>query len=233
MKRAHRDLVLVLSLFCLFSTACFNPYYPYSRRELFEKFIQPKFPTEYYIYPGHFTQEEAQSIHQGYQNWEPIIQRLTGTSFRFRFMGYVAYPFNPDDTIHVVLKKSLEGKIVALTYLLGSPGYTVLPGGDIAIDQDRRFHTADQYHVWGLRIIVSNCLESVVTHEVGHLMGLNHSTNSDDIMYPNETMANCSTRKPSANDERALESLYIRYLENFDFTQNFDSSDSQNLIYSN
>ena len=220
---------IIFSFLLTTLSACINPY---SRGEWFEKFIQPTFPTEYYIYPGQFTAEEVQTIHQGYENWEPIIQRLTGTDFHFRFMSYAAYPFNSDDTIHVVLKKSLGGNTVGRAHLLGGPGYKTVPGGDIEIDQDKWFHTADQYHIWGLRVIASNCLEAVVTHEVGHLMGLDHSSNSGDIMYPNETLAGCSTRKPSANDERALETLYMLYLENFDFTKNFDSSDSQNLLYS-
>ena len=225
-------VLIVLSCILLTLSACINPYSTHSRSDFFERFIKPKFPTEYYIYPGQFTQEEIQTIHLGYQNWEPIIQRLTGTAFRFRFMGYAAYPFNSEDAVHVVLRSSLEGQIVGRAHLLGSPGYTPTSGGDIVISNDKSFHTADQVHAWGLRLIFSNCLEAVVTHEVGHLMGLNHSNSSDDIMYPNETFTNCSTRKPSANDERALGLLYIRYLSNFDFTKNFDSSDFENLIYS-
>ncbi len=210
-------------------SACVNPY---SRRELFERFIQPKFPTEYIIYPEQFTEEEVQTIHQGYQNWEPVIQRLTGTIFRFRFMGYEAHPFDPNDTVHVVLKKTLKDEILGRAHLLGKPGSSATPGGDIVINEDKEFHMADQYHIWGLRLMVSNCLEALVTHEVGHLMGLDHSQNSEDIMYPTETLTNCETRKPSANDERALEALYIRYLKNFDFTKNFDSSESESLVYS-
>lgn len=202
---------------------------PYSRREWFERFIQPKFPTEYYIYPGQFTQEEVQTIHQGYQNWEPVLQRLTETAFKFRFMGYGTYTFNRYDAIHIVLKSPLESGTMGMAHLLGG---RTSKGGDIAISQDSWFHTTDQSHLYGFRLFFSHCLEFVVAHEVGHLIGLNHSKNPEDIMYYSETMTNCSVRKPSANDERALEALYIRYLENFDFTKNFDSFDSESLVYS-
>lgn len=221
-------VLIVLSFLLATLSACVNPH---SRSEWFTQFIKPKFPTEYTIYPGQFTEEEIQTIHQGYQNWEPVIQRLSGTSFRFRFMGEAAHPFNPNDSVHVVLRSDLEGQRVGQAHVLF--GFPPPSGGDIQIDNEKWFHTADQSHMWGLRLIVSNCLEAVVTHEVGHLIGLNHSENPDDIMYPNETMTNCSIRKPSANDERALEALYIRYLQNFDFTKNSDSFDSESLVYSN
>ena len=196
------------------------------RASIFERFIKPKFPTEYWIHTGDFTNEEVATIQQGYQNWEPVLQRLTGTPFHFRFMGYALTPVDGFDNVHIILRVSLSEPKLASTYLLFTQSGKPIPGGDMEISSNKSFHTMDQWHLKGIRMYFSGCLEAIVTHEVGHLMGLNHSLNPDDIMYPQETMTNCAVRKPSANDEYALEQFYLNYLTNFDFTKNFNKDET-------
>src|SRR3989338_1663817 len=199
------------------------------RSSIFNRFIKPKFPTEYWIYAGDFTQEEVDTIHQGYQNWEPALQKLTATPFHFRFMGYTFTPINDDDTMHVIKKDPLSGNTVGQACLLLTPfGQKPVFGGDLRIASDKSFHTTDQWHFDGWRVYFSNCLEAIVTHEVGHLMGLGHSPNSNDIMCFQESASFCANRKPTPNDEYALEQFYLQYLTNFDFAKNINE-DLSNL----
>lgn len=54
------------------------------------------------------------------------------------------------------------------------------------------------------------CLQSTLTHEVGHALGFGHSTNSDDIMYLSVDLARPDTchLEPTASEQLRLQDLY-------------------------
>src|SRR5262249_13648714 len=49
-------------------------------------------------------------------------------------------------------------------------------------------------------------LDSVVAHEVGHIIGLAHSTNSSALMYP--TVSYCSDKQVASDDINGRNALY-------------------------
>ncbi len=51
-----------------------------------------------------------------------------------------------------------------------------------------------------------NALQTTLLHEIGHALGLEHSLNSGDIMYP----LNVAGRSLSANDRATIRSLYLQ-----------------------
>lgn len=57
---------------------------------------------------------------------------------------------------------------------------------------------------------VPTCLRSAITHELGHLLGLGHSTDARDIMYASVSLSDTPSCKltPSGSELRRLQELY-------------------------
>lgn len=66
---------------------------------------------------------------------------------------------------------------------------------------------------------------SVITHEIGHCLGLTHSNTTTDIMYPNLSGAN----HPSAGELTAIQSSYLYYIPPADNTR-FSKSQNGNVL---
>jgi hypothetical protein len=169
---------------------------------------QGVFPKEYYISPA-FTAEEQESIHQGFKNWEPAISEALQTNFEFTFKGTITASVDPLDNIHLItFDNSVTNAILGRTHLLVDNPATdnVISGGDILI-QDIDFITADEWQdPYNSEKYYKPCLESVMTHEIGHLVGLKHSQNYNDIMFE-QAVNGCFKHLPTSNDVQALKSL--------------------------
>ncbi|MBI2608693.1 MAG: matrixin family metalloprotease [Deltaproteobacteria bacterium] len=223
MKVSFSRSIFIFFLLCVsfFFQGCLRSFPPQTRSRVFEEFLRPKFPQAYYIQKGVFTEKQIRAIHKGFKNWEPIIQELSATSFTFKFMGFSDASYNIYDNIHIVRMAELDSNVLGLgVYPFTKKTYgffAEIPGGDILINQNFRYHTEKG---WTLADVLnfnhpSYCLERLVTHEVGHLIGLEHVKNKEDVMYP--SVSSRSTRSsPSEGDIMELERVYIKYLKNFD-----------------
>lgn len=90
------------------------------------------------------------------------------------------------------------GSEAAQTMLvIGTPPLEHIVDAQINIDQ-------------GAATMAPACLAHIVIHETGHALGLNHSSDPADIMYPTfdpQQPANCKT-SPSPNEYAAIRALY-------------------------
>jgi hypothetical protein len=59
----------------------------------------------------------------------------------------------------------------------------------------------------GERVPASSDLQAVMTHELGHVLGLSHGDSSNAVMFPSGN--GMATRSPTADDETALAIIYI------------------------
>ncbi|MBI2608931.1 MAG: matrixin family metalloprotease [Deltaproteobacteria bacterium] len=222
LKRKRSVLFLCVVIIQFFAGCNISHIPEQERKEIFNQYIKPIFPSEYYIQDNAFTKEEIETIQQGFKNWEPIIRKLTATNFHFKYLGLADFPTDSGDQVHIVRREAFdephEHKLAKAHHLLDENGNWSSVGGDIVINEWYGFHTQDQWHMEGLReVFFSFCLEGIVTHEVGHLIGMQHSNHKEDIMYFKRIPV-CD-RKPTPHDEQVLGFVYLQYLRHLKFPE--------------
>ncbi|HBN14896.1 MAG TPA: hypothetical protein DD407_07615 [Pseudohongiella sp.] len=138
-------------------------------------------------------------LREAAQRWE----RVSGIGFNVAPASVAA----PDETDVIVSWKHAEGETWAgragpdLGGYLESRGYFEFSGGDLTLNSAGTW-SSDPYEMM-----------SILTHELGHVLGLGHSENPNSIMFANpyNRMA-----FPMADDVRAVQVLYGHPDEAFD-----------------
>lgn len=94
-----------------------------------------------------------------------------------------------------------ERFVIARTSLTFDPNTGVIYDADIEINSfDNEFSTDDE--------VITTDLQAVLTHEVGHFIGLDHSTFPNATMQANYDMFNLGARTPSSDDVAGVCSIY-------------------------
>jgi hypothetical protein len=126
----------------------------------------------------------------------------SGTGFRFNYAGQVSTTSTGYDNKNIVVfRNEANGGTIASTYVWTSGG--LLRDADIVFwDGGYKFFTGSSGCASGAYI------EDIATHELGHAMGLQHSSATDATMYP--TYSTCSTamRSLASDDIAGAQALY-------------------------
>ena len=126
----------------------------------------------------------------------------SGTSFRFAYAGQTGSTSTGNDGKNVILFRNVDnGSSIATTYAWSSNG--------VLVDSDIVFWDGG----WAFFTGSSGCnngayIEDIATHELGHSMGLKHSSQADATMYSTYNRCSTSMRTLSADDVAGAKALY-------------------------
>jgi hypothetical protein len=138
------------------------------------------------------------ALQGGMETWNT----QSGTSFRFGYAGQVSAATTGYDGKNVILFRSdSNGSTIASTYAWSSGG--VLVDSDIVFwDGGFKFFTGSGGCSSGAYI------EDIAAHELGHAMGLLHSSSTDATMYARYSTCSQQMRTLSADDVAGARMLY-------------------------
>jgi len=156
-----------------------------------------------YIPSGH---EDAQLMKRAFNAWETSSRR------RIKF----TYVTNPQDAQDIIVFKDVFSD--------GSIGKTTIRPTNVSVctaeEKGRKSKgecektrvqnvtviTMASLNPYTMKKIPKGQLYHTALHEIGHSLGLNHSTDPKDVMYP--TTVNFSMTGITANDLKALDKIY-------------------------
>ena len=158
-------------------------------------------PVTFYVNPANAdvpTATAVAALQVGMDAWNQA-----GTSFRYEYGGNVTDTATAHDYRNVVMfRNASNGGVIATTYSWWSSTGNLLDSDIVFWDGGFKFFTGTSGCASGAYI------EDIAAHELGHALGLNHSTASDATMYPSYTLCTVGNRTLAADDTAAMKALY-------------------------
>jgi hypothetical protein len=166
-------------------------------------------PVPFYVNPAN-SDVSASAATSAIQAGMDVWNTQSGTAFRFSYAGQVKDTSTSADGRNVVIFRNTSNPdspgAVATTYAWSQNGSR--------FDTDIVFWDGPYHFFTGS----SGCaytngqygayIEDIVTHELGHALGLNHSSVTDATMYATYTQCSTSFRTLAADDIAGIKSLY-------------------------
>ena len=138
------------------------------------------------------------AVQAGMNTWNT----QSGTGFRFNYAGQTSTTATGYDNKNVVIfRNESNGSTIASTYVWTSNG--LLRDADIVFwDGGYKFFTGSSGCSGGAYI------EDIAAHELGHALGLQHSSSTDATMYANYSSCSQGMRTLSSDDIAGAQQLY-------------------------
>ena len=159
------------------------------------------FPVPVYVNPQNLDVSAASAlsaVQAGMNAWNT----QAGSAFRYQYAGTVTQTTTGYDGRNVVLfRNASNGGALATTYSWWS-GSTLLDSDIIFWDGGYRFFTGTSGCASGAYI------EDIAVHELGHMLGLGHSSTTDASMYPSYQYCSQQFRTLASDDITGIRALY-------------------------
>jgi hypothetical protein len=146
---------------------------------------------------------ELEAVKSAFQTW----QNVSIASVSFQYMGTTAVPTVGEDGMNVITfvddSVPLGSETIASTFSffnVNGAGILVMQEADIALSTSSNFSTSGEAGKYDI--------QSVVTHEAGHLLGLDHSALLSSVMTPFGTAGQLDQRTLSYDDMAGVALLY-------------------------
>jgi hypothetical protein len=173
-----------------------------SQPQAFSTFASwPSTPVVFYANPAN-ADVTSTAAENAFKTGMNVWNTQAHSGFRYTYGGRVRDTTTGYDNRNVMLfRDASSGSALATTYSWWS-GTTLVDSDIVVWDEAFHFYTGS-----------SGCsngayLEDVLTHELGHALGLNHSDNTAATMYPSYRLCSTGMRTLSADDISAAQSLY-------------------------
>ena len=162
-------------------------------------------PVTFYVNPVNADVSQAAAV-AALQTGMDVWNTQSGSSFRYQYGGIVNDTATAHDNRNVIFFRNVSnGSTIATTYSWWSSSNELLDSDIVFWDGGFTFFTGTS----GCGVVANAVyIEDIAAHELGHALGLNHSTSTDATMYPTSNYCSQAFRTLAADDIAGAKALY-------------------------
>src|SRR5689334_3240533 len=162
-------------------------------------------PVTFYVNPVNADVSQAAAT-AALQAGMDVWNTQSGSSFRYQYGGSANDTATAYDNRNVVMfRNASNGSTIATTYSWWSSSNELLDSDIVFWDGGFTFFTGST----GCGVVPNAAyIEDIAAHELGHALGLNHSSASDATMYPSYSYCSSALRTLAADDINGAKALY-------------------------
>ena len=162
-------------------------------------------PVTFYVNPVNADVSQAAAT-AALQAGMDVWNTQSGSSFRYQYGGTANDTATAYDNRNVVMfRNTSNGSTIATTYSWWSSSNELLDSDIVFWDGGFTFFTGST----GCGVVPNAAyIEDIAAHELGHALGLSHSSSSDATMYPSYSYCSSALRTLAADDINGAKALY-------------------------
>jgi hypothetical protein len=162
-------------------------------------------PVTFYVNPVNADVSQSAAV-AALQAGMDVWNTQSGTSFRYQYGGAATDTATAYDNRNVVFFRNVSnGSTIATTYSWWNSSNELLDSDIIFWDGGFTFFTGTS----GCGVVPNAAyIEDIAAHELGHALGLNHSSDTTATMYPSYSYCSQAFRTLASDDIAAAKALY-------------------------